>query len=188
MASERDEDLLARTAGGELPAFEELYARYARRLFGFALRMTRSPELVEEIVNDTLLAVWRSAASFDGRSKVSTWIFGIGYRKALHALSRRRDRAGEGAERPAPAAEPRERPDAVYERAELGVILRRALRELPAEQRLVVELTFFQGLSYPEIAAVVDCPVNTVKTRMFHARRKLRDALPRFGLARPAAG
>jgi len=188
MANPRDEELIARVAGGELAAFEELYARYTRKLFGFALRLTRAPELVDEIVNDTLLAVWRSAASFDGRSKLSTWIFGIAYRKAMRALGRRRLPEADASEGPVPVADARELPDAVFERDEMALRLRRAVGELPAEQRLVVELTFFQGLSYPEIAAVVDCPVNTVKTRMFHARRKLRAALPRFGLDRPAAG
>ena len=186
--SDDDELLIARTAEGDLAAFEELYARYSRRLFGFALRLTRSPDLVEEVVNDTLLALWRSAGRFDGRSKGSTWIFGIAYRKALRALSRRRtgttlEEAGYDR-----AVDPGERPDAACERREAASTLESALRELPQEQRAVVELTFFQGLSYPEIASIVDCPVNTVKTRMFHARRKLRAALPRLGLSGAIGG
>jgi RNA polymerase sigma factor (sigma-70 family) len=183
-----DELLIGRTGEGDLDAFEELYARYSRRLFGFALRLTRNPDLVEEVVNDTLLALWRSAARFDGRSKGSTWIFGIAYRKALRALSRRRvttplDEVGYDR-----TEDPGEWPDAAYERREAATTLEVALRELPQEQRAVVELTFFQGLSYPEIARIVDCPVNTVKTRMFHARRKLRAALPRLGLSGTLGG
>ena len=80
-----------------------------------------------------------------------------------------------------------ESPFDACERHETHALLERALRDLPVEQRAVVELTFFHGLAYGEIAAVIDCPVNTVKTRMFHARRKLREALPRLGLSRPAA-
>ena len=85
-----DRVLIERVAGGDREAFEALYARYYRKLFGFAQRVTRSADLVEEIVSDTLLTVWRSAARFDGRSRLSTWIFGIAYRKALQSVSRRR--------------------------------------------------------------------------------------------------
>lgn len=177
--------LIERVAGGDRGAFEELYARYYRKLFGFALRVTRSADLVEEIVSDTLLTVWRSAPRFDGRSRLSTWIFGIAYRKAIQAASRRRswDPLPEGR---ASLRDPGEGPLDAAERHQTRSLLQRALRELPVEQRAVVELTFFHDLSYREIAAVVDCPVNTVKTRMFHARRKLRQALPGLGVDRTA--
>ncbi len=187
MSSGEDLVLIERVAGGDRHAFEVLYSRYYRKLFGFALRVTRSADLVEEVVSDTLLTVWRSAARFDGRSRLSTWIFGIAYRKAIQAASRRRswEPLPEGR---AALRDPGEGPFDACERRETHSLLRRALRDLPVEQRAVVELTFFHGLSYGEIAGVIDCPVNTVKTRMFHARRKLREALPRLGLDRPAVG
>jgi RNA polymerase sigma-70 factor (ECF subfamily) len=183
-----DERLLARIGEGDLEAFETLYARFTRRIYGFVLRVTRNPELVEEAVSDTFLAIWRSAASFDGRSRASTWIFGVAYRKALRAVGRRRPVETVLPEQVTLVDEERARPDASCARREEAELLDRALRTLPAEQRVVIELTYFQGLSYPEIAAVVACPVNTVKTRMFHARRKLRAALPELGLSRPSAG
>lgn len=182
-----DRMLIERVAAGDREAFEALYARYYRKLFGFAQRVTRSADLVEEIVSDTLLTVWRSAARFDGRSRLSTWIFGIAYRKALQSVSRRRplDPLPEGR---ASVHDPGESPYDACARHEAAALLERALRTLPFEQRAVVELTFFHGLAYGEIAGVVGCPVNTVKTRMFHARRKLREALPELGVARPSAG
>jgi RNA polymerase sigma-70 factor (ECF subfamily) len=183
-----DEELLARIGAGDLEAFEEVYARFSRRVYGFALRVTRNPEVVEEAVSDTFLAIWRSAGSFNGRSRASTWIFGVAYRKALRALERRRPVETVTPEQVTLADDERTRPDANLQRHEEARLLARALRDLPAEQRVVVELTYFHGLSYPEIAAVIECPVNTVKTRMFHARRKLRAALPELGPARPAAG
>jgi len=182
-----DQDLLQRIAAGERDAFEELYGAYSSRLFGFALRVTRNPELVDEVVNDTLLAVWRSAGRFDGRSKPSTWIFGIAYRKALRALAARR-RVEPGAELPENRVDDRPRADVVVERRESLALVGRALRGLPVEQRAVVELTFLHGLSYPAISEIIGCPVNTVKTRMFHARRRLRDALDKAGLERPFTG
>ena len=180
-----DRELLQRCAAGDRGAFEKLYAGYYRRLFGFALKITRRAELVEEIVNDVLLVVWREAARFDGRSRVSSWIFGIAWRQSLKALEHDRRRAALDAEAVASATsfDPSPGPETMAEARQRGSALRRALAALSPEQRAVVELTFFEGLSYPEIATVLDCPVNTVKTRMFHARRKLRELLSSLGAA-----
>jgi len=129
-----------------------------------------------------MLVVWRNGRSFGGRSSVSTWIMGIGYRKALKLLAASRrwtDRfAG------APFDEIIERSDSLAEQSDdrdLRDLLDAALRHLSAEHRAVVELTYFYGCSYEEIAAIAACPVNTVKTRMFHARAKLKKLLPALG-------
>jgi len=182
---EAERELLRRCAEGDRIAFEELYASYYRRLFGFALKITRRAELVEEVVNDVLLAVWREAARFDGRSRVSSWIFGIAWRQSLKALERDRRRSALEAEAVAnqEAFDPSPGPERAAAARERGSVVRRAITALSPEQRAVVELTFFEGLSYPEIATILACPVNTVKTRMFHARRKLRELLPRPGAA-----
>ncbi len=182
MSDRDDNDWLARVADGDRAAFERLYRGYYPRLFGYVLRVCRRPELVEEVINDTLLAVWLSAGRFGGRSRVSTWIFGIAYRKTLKRLARRDGREvallDEGKLEPAEPAVGSRR----LERQELREILDQALADLSPEQRAVVELTYFHDLSYPEIATIVGCPVNTVKTRMFHARRKLRERLPELGV------
>jgi RNA polymerase sigma factor (sigma-70 family) len=181
-----DVALLGRIAAQDRGAFETLYGLYYRRLFGYLLKVTRRADLVEEILNDVMLVVWRKAASFDGRSRPSTWIFGIAYHKALKALAQRRAALasapldGEDDDRHEPV-EPDE-PESLASRRELATVLGRALHALSAEHRAVVELTYYYGCSYQEIAEIVDCPVNTVKTRMFHARRKLRDLLPGFGI------
>lgn len=164
--------LLRRVAAGERSALEELYTRYHRRLARFLTRVTLRYELAEEIINDTLWIVWQSAGEFRAASRVSTWIVGIAYRRALktmrHASVRPHATAlDEPIEQEDPASE--------FERREL---LDRALATLPLEQRLVLELTYYLGHSCEEIAVITDCPVNTVKTRMFHARRKLRQLLP----------
>ena len=182
---EVERELLRRCAEGERAAFEELYGRYYRRVFGFALKITRRADLVEEVVNDVLLAVWREAARFDGRSRVSSWIFGIAWRQSLKALERDRRRSALEAESVAhrEVFDPSPGPERAAAARERGGAVRRAITALSPEQRAVVELTFFEGLSYPEIAAILACPVNTVKTRMFHARRKLRELLPKPGAA-----
>jgi len=195
-APEDDAALLRRVATRDRRAFEALYHLYYRRLFGYLLKLTRRADLVEEVLNDVMLAIWKGAAGFDGRSRPSTWIFGIAYHKALKALARRsrqlpesqrwnRDEPFESSG-PAGPAEPVERdePESLLARRELTGAVGRALGELSPEQRAAVELTYYYGLSYPEIAEIVGCPVNTVKTRMFHARRRLRELLPKMGIGR----
>ena len=178
-----DNKLLDRIAAGDRGAFETLYRSYYRRLFGYIFKVIRRADLVEEVVNDVLFVVWQSADRFDGRSKPSSWILGIAYRKALKALAKqgRRDSKPDARDlEPAPI----EGPESLMVRREQAGLLGQALAELSPEQRAVVELTYFHELSYPEIAKIVDCPTNTVKTRMFHARRRLRSVLPGFGVSK----
>lgn len=174
-----DHQLVSRIAEHDLESFRELYDRYFRRLYGFVYKVTRRADLVEEIVQDTLLVVWRDAGRFAGRSRVSSWIFGIAYRRALKLVGSEKRRA----RRESIAAnldlhrEPRPGPETRMDDRERAHAVWSALAELSASQRAVVELTFFEGCSYAEIAEIVGCPVNTVKTRMFHARRRLRERL-----------
>jgi RNA polymerase sigma factor (sigma-70 family) len=180
--------LLHRIADKDRGAFEELYTIYYRRLFSYLFKLTRRAELVEEVLNDVMLVIWKKASSFDGRSRPSTWIFGIAYHKAMKALAKVRpaeQASGSRDERERDPLEPVEceEPESLLARRELATTLGRALLAISAEQRAVVELTYYHGLSYQEIAEVVGCPVNTVKTRMFHARRRLRDLLPEMGVS-----
>jgi RNA polymerase sigma-70 factor (ECF subfamily) len=168
----RDRALLERIAARDSGALEAMYSHYHRRLARFLTRLTFRYELAEEIINDTLWIVWRQAGEFRGASSVSTWIVGIAYRRALQILRHVSVRPGV-----MPVDEPAEPEDPANE-VERRQLLARALATLPPEQRLVLELTYFLGHSCEEIATITDCPVNTVKTRMFHARRKLRALLP----------
>src|SRR5690606_24470643 len=177
-----DAALLDRIRTGDHDALHALYRKYYHPLLRFAYRIAGRLELAEETVNDVMLVVWQDAGAFEGRSKVSTWIMGIAYRKAMKLASRTRRWYARFAaadfaaaiERPEGAAEP-------TQRTELEDLLEQALRALPPEQRAAVELTYYFGCTYEEIASIADCPVNTVKTRMFHARAKLRALLPSLG-------
>ena len=160
---------------GRRADFDTLYRLYHPRLSRFLVHMLRQPDLLEEVLNDTLLVVWQRADRFDGRSKLSTWIFGIAYRKGLKALSRQdlpveTDEADEAADGE-PGPEQRLGASQVRDR------LRAAMAELSPEHRAVVELCYFHDMAYAEIAEVVGCPAETVKTRMFYARRRLRQLL-----------
>jgi RNA polymerase sigma-70 factor (ECF subfamily) len=163
--------LLGRIAAQDAQAMHELYHQYHRRLARFLMRMTSRYDLAEEIINDTFWVVWQHAADFRGASKVSTWVFGIAYRRALKTLKRvKPDLMAEESEAP-------EQVDDPWLTAELREWLGVALSKLPHEQRMVLELAYHVGHSCEEIAQIMQCPLNTVKTRMFHARRKLKDLL-----------
>lgn len=170
---ERDSALLAAIAAGDRRALEELYLTYHRRLARFLSRFTPRYENVEEIINDTFMVVWQSAKDFRHASLVSTWIIGIAYRTALKALRRQKNHAA------ARSLEDysEQTVDPTFD-AEVSDWLQRGLSRLPIEQRLTLELAYHMGHSLEEIAAITDCPVGTVKARMFHAREKLRQYLP----------
>jgi RNA polymerase sigma-70 factor (ECF subfamily) len=174
-----DVALLHRIGLGDRDALRELYAAYYHRLLRFIYRVTRRLDLAEEAVNDVMLVVWRNSRSFGHRSTVSTWLMGIAYRKALKSLKASRRWSERFAAVDFDAWIERSEPVGEHtDDGDLRDLLEEAMRHLSPEQRAVVELTYFYGCSYEEIAAVADCPVNTVKTRMFHARAKLRNLLP----------
>ena len=169
-------DLINRVSGKDHAAFEALYRGYYPRLRRFLERVTRRPQIVEEILNDTMFVVWRKASTYNLRSRVSTWIFGIALRRALKALKRVDDPM---------EFVPEETPDhgvagpeGMLVRQERSASILRALNTLSPDHRAVIELTYFEGYSCAEIAEIMRCPVSTVKTRMFHARRRLRMVLP----------
>lgn len=174
---ERDSDmqLISRVSGGDRHAFEELYRRYQVRLERFLGNLVRHPQLVEEVLDDTLLVVWERAAGFKGESKLSTWIFAIAYRKAMKAL-RRYDAPIEDHEAENRASQ-EDSPEQAFGQTRLRDLLREAMAELSPDHRGVVELTYYNDLSYREIAEIMECPVDTVKTRMFYARRHLKRRL-----------
>ncbi len=172
VSPENEEELvlLKLVATGDRGALTRLYLLYHARLFKFVFRLTRSYATADEIVNDTMLVVWDKAASFRGDSKVSTWIFGIAYKQTMRRVTRKQlqltpltDLDDSGHDH-----------DATME---IEDWVRQGLHTLPAAQQLTVVLVFYLGLTYQETAKVTNCPVNTVKTRMFHARRKLKKYL-----------
>ncbi|MEJ0100341.1 MAG: sigma-70 family RNA polymerase sigma factor [Pseudomonadota bacterium] len=172
-----DAALLRRIVRQDRRAFEELYHGYHRRLSRFLLRLAPRFDFAEEIINDTFWVVWCKASEFRGASRVSTWIMGIAYRRALRALRSARQN-GASLRDPLPdeggSIDYRDSDD-------MQDWVARALGTLPDEQRLALELSYFMGHSCEEIAVITNAPVGTVKARMFHAREKLRAALPALG-------
>nr|WP_315234454.1 sigma-70 family RNA polymerase sigma factor [uncultured Albidiferax sp.] len=174
--------LVRQVAAADRAALAGLYRGYHRRLSRFLSRLTRRNDLIEEVINDCFWIVWQKAAEFRGESRVSTWIMGIAYRCTLKALRQ------EGGLDTVDDGEPRlahESTDPQADR-ELRNWLDKGLEHLNAEQALTLDLAYGSGHSLEEISAIMQCPVSTVKARMFHARVKLRNLLPT--LATPHAG
>jgi len=161
-----DHELLKRIVDGDEEALATLYRRYYRRLARFVLRITGDFGLVTEVINDVFMVVWEKCSSFRGDASVSTWILGIAYNKALKAL--RRVRPWEPLTEDSATSQ-----DTGIMRLELDSSLAR----LTPEHRAVMELVYFFGYSYREIGEILQCPENTVKTRMYHARRALQSIL-----------
>lgn len=165
-----DAKLVERVGRGDADAFRELYTRYADRVFRYALTLLRDCHLAEDVVQETMIAVWTGASRFEGRSQVSTWLFGIARHHAYRVF--RSEAKGERI----PVEEDEPDPATAVERE---VRVQRAVAELPPEQREVVFLAFYAGLPYEEIARVQGVPEGTVKSRMFHAKKRLAEVLRR---------
>lgn len=178
LASSNDQterELLERIAKSkDQAAFRTLYGNYHQRLSRLLTRMSVRREDIEEVVNDTFWVVWTKASEFRGASQLSTWIIGIAYRRALNALRRAKLRpvADHEFDEDSVSVESSDDDENNQQWISLG------LERLPVEQRMALELTYTLGHSCEEVAAILDCPVNTVKTRLFRARETLKQVLP----------
>lgn len=173
--AERDDRLIERLRLGDLSAFEAFYKAYRPKLRGFIRSVTSNEEAVDEVFDDVMMVVWKKIGDFEGRSKLSTWVFTIAYRRALKERGKKPEvEYNDQVEEPAASDEGMER---ALEAGRAKDRIQAALGKLPSDQGTVVRLAYFEGLTYRDIGAIMGCPQDTVKTRMFHARRKLKAAL-----------
>lgn len=173
--------LIQRIGDGDRDAFKEFYGLYHRRVFAYLTKLLSEQQTVEEVFNDVMFEVWRQAKTFRRESKVATWVFGIAHNLGLNAVRARRGTVVDLEETDETQISDSST-QALAEQSNLTEKIRGAMMRLSNEHRAVIELTFYHGFSYAEIARIVNCPVNTVKTRMFHARRQLRELLSKIGL------
>ena len=188
-----DKHILARARRGELDAFEELVRQYEKRVYAVALRSSGSPEDAADITQEVFLRAWRSIESFRGDSGFSTWLFRITMNLCVdHARHKNAQPqtqplvvGEEDAERPIPDTAPT--PEEHLDNSELGRELAAALDEVSEEHRRIVLLRDVSGLSYTEIAEVLEISEGTVKSRLSRARIALRTILLRRGNLLPSA-
>lgn len=175
-AQEQDLDLIRRMVSGDENAMRELYAAYGQRLFAYALRLTNDPATAEDVTQETLIIVWRTAGKFRGEGRFIAWLLGIVHHCAMKAL-RHVTQPLEALEETVSGANPS--PEEQAQAEEMKRWVRQGLGSLSTEHRAVLELVFYQGLTLNEVAEVCRCPLGTVKSRLSYARRHLRGVLDR---------
>jgi RNA polymerase sigma-70 factor (ECF subfamily) len=183
MQATSDEVLVGRIASGDRLAMQVLFARHHVRVYRFVLRLVRDESVAEDLISDVFLDVWRQAGRFEGRSQVSTWLLAIARFKALSALRRRSDE--ELDDETAEAIEdPSDDPEVALDKKDKSAAIRKCLEKLSAEHREIIDLVYYHEKSVEEVAKIVGIPENTVKTRMFYARKRLAELLKAAGIER----
>jgi RNA polymerase sigma-70 factor (ECF subfamily) len=178
-----DEVLIGRIAKGDRLAMQVLFARHHVRVYRFVLRLVGNPSAAEDLISDVFLDVWRQADRFEGRSAVSTWMLAIARFKALSALRKRPDEEldDEAAEAIEDVAD---NPEVALQKKDKSAVLRQCLEKLSPEHKEIIDLVYYHEKSVEEVAEIVGIPENTVKTRMFYARKKLAELLEAAGVER----
>jgi RNA polymerase sigma-70 factor (ECF subfamily) len=183
MQATSDEVLIGRVASGDRLAMQVLFARHHVRVYRFVLRLVRDESVAEDLISEVFLDVWRQAGRFEGRSAVPTWLLAIARFKALTALRRKPDEALD--EEKAEAIEDQaDDPEVALEKKDKSAAIRKCLIKLSAEHREIIDLVYYHEKSVEEVALIVGIPENTVKTRMFYARKRLAELLSAAGIER----
>jgi len=185
--AEPEEDLLAAVASADMSAFERLYRQYERRVYQYVCGFIRDRGVAEEIVVDTMTSVWNGARTFNGESRVSTWILGIARHKALDAARKQGRRAEHvSIDQAESVPSPHDTPQETTERRLAADATRRAMRALSSDHQEILRLVFYEELPYEDIATLLAIPVNTVKTRVYYAKQQLKLHLQRLESGEPA--
>jgi len=171
-----DEVLVGLIAQGDKDAMEVLYRRYNVRVFRFLLRFVDGDATAEDLVSEVFLEAWRKAGQFAARSSVSTWLLAIARYKALSTL-RKRSADGLADDVIEFIEDPADDPQAALEKTERAAILRDCLKQLSPAHREIVDLVYYHERSIDDVAAIIGVPQNTVKTRMFYARKRIGELL-----------
>jgi RNA polymerase sigma-70 factor (ECF subfamily) len=180
-----DESLVAAIAGGDKMALQTLYGRHNVRVFRFVLRFLNDEASAEDMVSEVFIDVWRQADRFEGRSQVSTWLFAIARNKALSVL-RRRSTEELDEEVAEFIEDPSDNPEVTMQKKQQTSLLQDCLTQLSPAHREIIDLVYYHEKSIDEVAEIVGVPANTVKTRMFYARKRIAELMGAKGLDRRA--
>jgi RNA polymerase sigma-70 factor, ECF subfamily len=183
-----DEELVARSMGGDLDSFNQLVLRWERPIYALAYRVIGREEDARDVAQETFLRAFRALGGFKGQAKFSSWLYRITLNLCRDWI--RRERRAPVAQVPegvdlielAGETEPAESIEELVARRQLGRAVARAMAALPEEQRTAIVLKEYHGLTFQEIADLLDCPLSTVKTRMYQGLTVLRKELARAGV------
>lgn len=183
MTEASDEALIGRIAAGDRAAMRSLYSGHSTRTLRFLIRLVRDQSLAEDLMNDVFFDVWRQAARFEGRSSVSTWILSIARFKALSAV-RKKSEAELDPEVAEAIEDEADTPEVTLQKSGKAAVMRACLEKLTLEHREVIDLVYYHERTVEEVSVILGVPANTVKTRMFYARKKLSELLAASGVDR----
>ena len=178
-----DETLVAQIAQRDKHALQLLYSRHHVRIYRFALRFLNDEAAAEDTVSEVFIDVWRQAERFEGRSQVTTWLLAIARNKALSLLRRRSseeldDEVAEFIE------DPSDNPEAAMLKSQRASVLQDCLTQLSPAHREIVDLVYYHEKSVEEVTEIISVPANTVKTRMFYARKRIGELMAAKGISR----
>jgi RNA polymerase sigma-70 factor, ECF subfamily len=176
-----DDVLMTLIAQGDRLAMCALFNRHKVRVFRFGRRLLNERTAPDDLVSEVFIEVWRNARRFEGRSKVSTWLLAISRRLALSMLRRRRTEGFDECEAQL-IKDPTEDAEVVLSRKQRDNIVGQCLRHLSPAHREIVDLVYYHEKSVSEVADIIGCPQNTVKTRMYYARNRLAQLLKGYGI------
>lgn len=176
-----DAALLKAICGEDMRALQTLFDRYRQQLYQTALGITRDPHIAEEVLQDCFYRLYRYAAKLDGSSPLAPWLYRVTVNLCYSRLKKRRHQWAESFHQFAERlrANPRLAPEHVAEQHELQTVVRETLERLSPPHRAVLVLHYFHDYSLTEIAEILECPEGTVKSRLFYARKILKDQLQR---------
>ena len=178
-----DEVLIGRIAAKDQAAMRQLYARHNLRTYRFLIRIVKDPGAAEDLLGDVFLDVWQGAGRFEERSSAATWILSIARFKALSSFRRRSHQPLEP-EMAEEIEDEADTPEVSVQKVSKAAALRRCLAQLSPEHREVIDLVYYHERSVEEVGQVLGIPENTVKTRMFYARKRLSEILRQAGIER----
>lgn len=185
LTSMSDEVLIAMIATQEKNAMGALFTRHKERVFRFLMRMVGDAAKADDLMSEVFIEVWRGAAKFEARSKVSTWILAIARNKAA-SMRRRRSFNQLDDHAAALIEDSADNPEAAAHKRKCGTVLRECLKQLSPAHREVLDLIYYHEQSIPEVARIVGVPENTVKTRAFHARKRIAQLMAARGVEQAA--
>ncbi len=180
-----DATLIDAIAAGDKQALQLLYGRHHVKVYRFALRFVRDESAAEDMVSEVFMDVWRQADRFERRSQVATWLLAIARNKALSTL-RRRSNEQLDEEVAEFIEDPSDNPEVTMQKQERASILRSCLEQLSAAHREIIDLVYYHEKTIEEVAEIIAVPVNTVKTRMFYARKRIGEMMAAQGIERYA--